>query len=157
MMATDMVSRFVSAGDAEGIAEHWNGTYFAMRGILDTVIRAQRGAARPTVDIARLERVRREMGQQDRGTFKACTRSPGGFSIFDAFSQVREVVAVTSIGHADAGTILRLCAELADAVAEAAIARRAEWESERAAVPAQVVDGGRRERANSEQTERGTR
>ncbi|GAA3312103.1 hypothetical protein GCM10020295_83040 [Streptomyces cinereospinus] len=60
---------------------------------------------------------------------------------------------MTSIGHADAGAILRLCAELADAVAEAAVAHRAE----RPAVPAQSVDGGRPERADSEQTEGGTR
>jgi hypothetical protein len=157
MIATEMKNRFVTETQAQRIADRWNAVYPAMRNILDDVIKAQRGAERPTVDIARLERVRREMGQQDRGTFKACPRSPGAFSVFDAFSQVREVVAVTSIGHADAGAILRLCAELADAVAEAAVARRAEWETERAAVPAQSVDGGRRERADSEQTERGTR
>lgn len=119
--------------------------------------RAQRGTERPTVDVADLERVRREMGQQDRGTFKACTRSPGAFSVSHAFSQVRRVVSVTSISHPDAGAILRLCAELADAVAEAGVASRAEWEAARATVPAQQVDGGRRERADSEQTERGTR
>ncbi|WP_190208537.1 hypothetical protein [Streptomyces fumanus] len=74
-----------------------------------------------------------------------------------SFAQVREVVNVTSIGHTDAGAILRLWAELAEAIAEEAVARRAEWEAGRAAVPAQPVDGGRRERADSEQTERGTR
>ncbi|MFF8293617.1 hypothetical protein ACF068_31035 [Streptomyces sp. NPDC016309] len=66
-------------------------------------------------------------------------------------------MTVTSIGHPDAGAILRLCAELADAVAEAGVARRAEWEAERAAVPAQPVDGGSGERADSERTERGRR
>ncbi|MFC7885235.1 hypothetical protein ACFUVV_25665 [Streptomyces sp. NPDC057376] len=153
MIATEVKNRFITETRAQRIADRWNAAYPAMRAILDTVIKAQRGAEQPTVDVARLERVRREMGQQDRGSFKACTRSPGGFSIFDAFSQVREVVNVTSIGHADAGAILRLCAELADAVAEAGVASRAE----RAAVPAQPVDGGRRERADSEQTEGDTR
>ncbi|GAA2965246.1 hypothetical protein [Kitasatospora cinereorecta] len=148
MIATEVKNRFVTETRAQRIADRWNAAYPAMRTILDAVIKAQRGAEEPTVDVARLERVRREMGQQDRGTFKSCTRSPGGFSIFDAFSQVREVVNVTSIGHPDAGAILRLCAELADAVASRA---------ERAAVPAQPVDGGRRERADSEQTEGGTR
>lgn len=157
MIATDVRNRFVTTSQAQRIADRWNRVYPAMRAILDGVIKAQRGAERPTVDVARLERVRREMGQQDRGAYKACTRSPGAFSVSHAFAQVREVVNVTSIGHADAGAILRLCAELADAVAEDAVARRAEWEAERAAVPAQPVDGGRRERADSEQTEGGTR
>lgn len=95
--------------------------------------KAQRDADRPTVDVAHLERVRREMGQQARSTFKACTRSPGAFSVFDAYSQVREVLAVTSIGHADAGAIHRLAGKLADVVAGATRACRAEWEAERAA------------------------
>ncbi|MBD0844207.1 hypothetical protein [Streptomyces sp. TRM68416] len=153
MIATDVRNRFVTSSRPQRIANRWNAAYPAMGTILDTVIQAQRAAQQPTVDVARLERVRRELGQQDRGTFKACTRSPGGFSIIDAFSQVREVVNVTSIDHADAGAILRLCAELADAVAETAVAHRAE----RPAVPVQSVDGGRPERADSEQTEGGTR
>ncbi|MFE1075145.1 hypothetical protein ACFW5W_28500 [Streptomyces sp. NPDC058783] len=153
MIATDVRNRFVTASRTQRIADRWNAAYPAMRAILDAVITAQRAAEQPAVDVARLERVRREMGQQDRGTFKACTASPGGFSIFDAFSQVREVVNVTSIGHPDAGAILRLCAELADAVAESAVARG----GQRAAVPGQPVDGGRLERADSDQTEGGTR
>lgn len=157
MIATDVRNRFVTTSQAQRIADRWNAVYPAMRAILDDVITAQRGAERPTIDVARLERVRREMGQQDRGTFKSCTRSPGAFSVSHAFSQVRRVVNVTSIGHPDAGAILRLCAELADAVAEAGVASRAEWEAERAAVPAQQVDGGRRERADSEQSEGDTR
>jgi len=157
MIATEVRNRFVTETQAQGIADRWNGVYPAMRSILDTVIKAQGGAERPTADVVHLTQVRREMGQQDRGTFKACTRSPGAFSVFDAYRQVREVLAVTSIGHADAGSIHRLAGELADVVAGATRARRAEWEAERATVPAQPVDGGRRERADSEQTERGTR
>lgn len=156
MIATDVVNRFVSEGEAKGIAERWNGVYPAMRTILDTVIKAQRATDRPTVDVARLEQVRRALGQLDRGTFKACTRSPGAFSVSDAFSAVRAVLRVTSIGHADAGAIYRLAGELADVVAAAASVRRAEWEAERAGIPAQSVDGGRREGADSKQTERGT-
>ncbi|MFC7871996.1 hypothetical protein ACFUS2_12720 [[Kitasatospora] papulosa] len=158
MIATDVRSRFVTETQSQRIADRWNGVYPAMRSILDTVITAQREAQRPTVDVARLERVRREMGQQDQGTFKVCTHDQGAFSISGAFSQVREVVAVTSIGHPDAGSILRLVGALADLFASTAIARQSERETEQAGtVPAQPVDGGRRERADSEQTERGTR
>jgi len=157
MIATEVQNRFITQSQAEDIADRWNGAYPAMRSILDAVIKAQRGAERPTVDVARLERVRRELGQQDRGTFKGCTRSPGAFSVSSAYVQVREVLAVTSIGDPDAGAIHRLAGELADAITEAGRAFSAEWEAERAAVPAQPVDGGRRERADSEQTGRGTR
>ncbi|WP_433407000.1 hypothetical protein [Streptomyces sp. CA-146814] len=158
MIATDVRNRFVTEPQAHHIADRWNRVYPAMRTILDTVIKAQRAAELPTVDIARLERVRREMGQQDRGNFKLCTHDSGAFSISDAFSQVREVVNVTPIGHADAGAILRLAGALADLVASAGLARLSEREAERAGtLPVQLVDGGRREQADLAQTERGTR
>ncbi|UZI33970.1 hypothetical protein [Streptomyces sp. VB1] len=157
-IATDVRSRFVTRTQSQRIADRWNGVYPAMRKILDTVIKAQRATELPTVDVARLERVRREMGQQDRGNFKLCTHDPGAFSISGAFSQVREVVNVTPIGHADAGAILRLAGALADLVASAGLARLSEREAEQAeTLPVQLVDGGRRERADLEQTERGTR
>lgn len=157
MIATDVRNRFMTEGQSRGIADRWNGVYPAMRGILDTVIKAQRSTDQPTVDVAQLERVRRELGQLDRGTFKACTRSPGAFSVFDALCHVREVLKVTSLGHADAGAIYRLAGELADMVAVAEGAARAEWQTGRAgAVPARPVDGGRRDGADSGQTERGT-
>ncbi|WP_327332899.1 hypothetical protein [Streptomyces anulatus] len=158
MIATDVRNRFVTESQAYRIADRWNGVYPAMRSVLDTVITARRDAERPTADVVRLERVRREMGQQDRGAFKVCTHDPGAFSVSAASHQVREVVAVTPIGHADAGSILRLAGALADLVASSGIARLSEREAERAGTaPVQPVDGGRRERAESKQTERGAR
>jgi hypothetical protein len=53
----------------------WADTYLAMRTILDTVIKAQRGARRPTADVPSLIRVRRDLGQLDRGTYQPCTQS----------------------------------------------------------------------------------
>lgn len=131
MIATDVRNRFVTETQTQGIAEHWNGVYPAMRSILDAVIKAQRGTDRPTVDVAELEQVRRELGQLDRGTFKACTRSPGAFSIHNALSHVHAVLNVTSKGHPDAGPIYRLAGELADVVAIATTAARAAWQPER--------------------------
>ncbi|MEW1926358.1 hypothetical protein [Streptomyces sp. NPDC088360] len=65
---------------------------------------------------------------------------------------------MTSLGHPDAGAIHRLAGELADAAVGTGRAARAEWEAkDEGALPAQSVDGGGRERADSEQTERGTR
>ncbi|MFY0516074.1 hypothetical protein ACOMD4_37665 [Streptomyces anulatus] len=158
MIATDVRSRFVTETQCQRITGRWNAVYPAMRSILDTVITARRDAERPTADVVRLERVRREMGQQDRGAFKVCAHDPGAFSISAAFHQVREVVAVTPIGHPDAGALLRLAGALADLVASTGIARLSERETERAGtVPVPPVDGGRRERAESKQTEGGTR
>ncbi|MEW1926359.1 hypothetical protein [Streptomyces sp. NPDC088360] len=71
MLTTDSVpTRFLTETQAQRIVDHWNQVYPAMRAVLDTVIRAQRGAEQQTVDVARLERVRRELGQLDRGTFR---------------------------------------------------------------------------------------
>jgi hypothetical protein len=153
VIVTDVRNRFVTAANSQDIADRWNGVYPAMREILDTVIRAQRDADRPTADVAQLERIRRELGQLDRGTFKACTRSAGGFSVSSALSGVRVVLSVTSVGDPVAGDIYRLAGALADASSAADRASRAERE---VAVPAQPVDGGRHEGADSTQTERGT-
>lgn len=94
--------------------EAWAATYPAMRNILDTVIRANRPAATPVVDVRRLERVRLELGQLHRGTHRPCTQSPPAFSPFAAFSLVREVCETTPLGHPATGAIYRLAAELAD-------------------------------------------
>ncbi len=103
---------------AERLVEHWNAAYPAMRTVLDTVIAAQRKAERPTVDLPRLERVRRELGQVDRGTHSVCTRSAPFFSPTAAEWLVRDVIAVTHVGHPQAGAIYRLAAELADLAVE---------------------------------------
>lgn len=106
-------SRVDRAG-AERLAEHWSAAYPAMRTILDTVITAQRQAERPTVDIPRLERVRRELGQVDRNTHRVCTRSAPYFSPTTAGWLLRDVINITYVGHPQAAAIYRLAAELAD-------------------------------------------
>jgi hypothetical protein len=92
----------------------WPAVYPAMRQILDAVIRANRGVSRPVADVSRLERVRLELGQLDRGTHRPCTQSPPAFSPFAAFSLVREVCETTPLGHPATGAIYRLAADLAD-------------------------------------------
>ncbi|WP_406150751.1 hypothetical protein [Streptomyces anulatus] len=103
---------------AERLIERWTAAYPAMRTILDTVIAAQRKAQRPTVDLPRLERVRRELGQVDRGTYSVCARSAPFFSPTDAAWLVRDVIAVTYVAHPQASAIYRLAAELADLAVE---------------------------------------
>lgn len=58
MIATDARNRFVTDAQAQNIAERWNGVYPAMRNILDTVIKAQHSADRPTVDVLDLRELR---------------------------------------------------------------------------------------------------
>lgn len=109
----------------------WPELYPRMRKILDTVIKGQRTARRPTLDVPSLVHVRRDLGQLDRGTYQTCTRLPGGWSSFAAFRLVREVITVTPLGHPDAAAILRLAADLADqnsAAREALAAARATTE-----------------------------
>jgi hypothetical protein len=61
------------------------------------------------------EELRRELGQLDRGTHKGCTRSPGGFTITAAYSRVRSVVGLSSLGTEGMGSVYRLAAALAEA------------------------------------------
>lgn len=103
----------------------WATTYPHMRAILDAVIRANRGADHPHVDVPRLERVRRDLGQLDRGTYRPCTQSPPAWCPTSAFGLVRAVANVTSLGHPLAGANHRLAADLADEVASRQDARRA--------------------------------
>ncbi|MDG5807888.1 hypothetical protein P9869_35630 [Streptomyces ossamyceticus] len=114
LTAEHVITRYIDVDRAQEIANHWNGVYPAMRRILDLVITAQRGAERPTVDLPRLERVRRELGQLDRAAYRGCTRSPKSFSIHGALSNVRETLDVTSVGTPELGDIYRLAAVLAD-------------------------------------------
>lgn len=115
----------ISDEEAAQVVDLWTTAYPAMRQILDTVIRANRATDRPVVDVNRLVRVRRELGQMDRGTHRPCTQSPPGFSPWQAFRMVRAVADVTSSGSPDAGAIYRLVAALADLTADMAARLRA--------------------------------
>ncbi|MER7761347.1 hypothetical protein [Streptomyces sp. NPDC097619] len=159
MITIDSVrTRFISDDQAQHIADHWNPVYPAMRRILDTVIKAQRAADRPTVDVARLELVRRGLGQLDRGTFKGCTRSPGYFSVHHAIRHVHGVLKVTYSGDPDKGAIYRLAGVLADTNAHTDAAASTYFAAEKQArIPEQTVDRSRVGKADSGQRERGGR
>ncbi|MEU3279194.1 hypothetical protein [Streptomyces antibioticus] len=131
--ADSVTNRYIPVEQAQEIAVAWNGVYPAMRRVLDTVINAQRGAERRTVNLPRLERVRRELGQLDRGTYRGCTRSPAAFSISGSLSNVRAVLEVTSVGTPELGDMYRLAALLADATVQCARRFTAEQEAARTA------------------------
>lgn len=115
---TVVTNQDIDWASAEQLVERWKAAYPAMRTILDTVIAAQRQAERLTVDLSRLERVRRELGQVDRGTHRVCTRSAPFFSPTEAGWLVRDVIDVMPLAHPQAGAVYRLAAELADLPAD---------------------------------------
>ncbi|MFD9453433.1 hypothetical protein ACFWBC_10125 [Streptomyces sp. NPDC059985] len=158
MLTTETVrtNPTLSEDQALRVAELWTIAYPDMRAILDTVIKAQRSAERPTVEVARLETVRRELGQLHRATFKSCTRSAGGFSHHYALVHVQEVLDVTSNGNPVKGALHRLAGELADLEVVVNAAASAYFKARKEpVVPAPRVDRDPVDRADSEQTERG--
>lgn len=128
---------------ATRIANLWNTAYPTMRAIATTRIDAYRRHVRdeawkvdpthphaeaiqafiPTEAtirrrLANLETLRRELGQLDRGTHRACTRSPGGFSVLAAYTAVRSLLGATSVNDEGLSALYQLAAVLAEAAEE---------------------------------------
>lgn len=122
------------------VADRWNTAYPTMRTIATTRIDAYRrqiqdqawhiDPTHPRAEALRAhtpteaqlrrrlknaEDLRRELGQLDRGTHRACTRSPGGFSILAAYTAVRALLARTSVNDHGLAAVYELAAVLADA------------------------------------------
>lgn len=125
---------------ATRIADRWNAAYPTMRTITTARVDSYRRQVQdraweidpthPRADVlaaytpteAQLrhrlknaEDLRRQLGQLDRGTHRACTRSPGGFSILAAYSAVRALLARTSVNDHGLAAVYELAAVLADA------------------------------------------
>lgn len=126
----------VDTDAAQQIADQWNIAYPHMRAALTAVIGAHRYLAESaTSDDAKTtatrnmkdaERVRRELGQLDRGSLRMCTRdSVGGFSVIGALSVVRHAIDAFSWESPHLGDTYRLAAALADVVGERTKAREA--------------------------------
>ena len=125
---------------AAAIAELWNAAYPTMRAIATHRINAYRQQIEdqawhikpnhPRADILRpflpteanirrrlknTEDLRRTLHQLDNGTHRACTRSPGSFSIHSAYAAVRSLLGATSLNDHQLAGAYRLAAALADA------------------------------------------
>ncbi|MFJ9427571.1 hypothetical protein [Streptomyces sp. NPDC101249] len=123
---------------AADIAELWNAAYPTMRDIVTGNINGDRqritdrvwdidpaspGAAwmldrTPTERQLRhrlrtFEALRRTLGQLDRGTHKACTRSPGGFSVSSAYSAVQDTLNAAGTRSQGMEAVYTLAAALA--------------------------------------------
>lgn len=156
MLDADLVfdTGHFSYADAEHLADLWNTAYPAMREIATRYINGKKIAiegrswevdpnhpqaealrqllpkeAELTRRMKRVETLRRELGQLDRGTHKPCTRSPGCFSVTAAYMAVRSLLSVSSLSSEGLAPVYRLAAELAEAE-EKVNAERAVWHKE---------------------------
>lgn len=117
---------------ATRVTDLWNAAYPTMRTILTASINGRRDRIRregwtqddlPRADwgsrkdlgarLAGLEGLRRDLGQLDRGTYRGCTRSPGGFSAIHAYWSVRRVLEATSINDRGLACVYELATALA--------------------------------------------
>lgn len=139
MLTADTVHRSgrVDRAGAARIADQWNAAYPVMREVATSFIDGMRASIRneswkvdpkhphaeflrqctpSEADIrARLksaEDLRRELGQLDRGTHRACTRSVGGFSPSYAYTAVRSLLDLTSLNSTGLAVVYRLMATL---------------------------------------------
>lgn len=132
--ATVRATGAIDVTTAAAVADLWNAAYPTMRTILTASIngyrdriqregwaqadlpRADRGTRRDLgARLARLESLRRSLGQLDRGTYQGCTRSPGSFSVIHAYGAVRGVLAATSSSVRNLAAVYELAAALSRA------------------------------------------
>ncbi|MGC4891068.1 hypothetical protein [Micromonospora sp. DT227] len=115
----------IDTDTAHTIAHHWNTAYPHMRAALTRWIEARRHQLTTANDadqaiaheeIKNRERLRREIGQLDRGTFRQCTRSPGCFSTSAALSLVPQVIDTACWYDPGLAHMYRLAAVLVDAI-----------------------------------------
>lgn len=129
----------IDTDTAHRIAELWNTAYPHMRAALTAVIDGNRqylaeadrwqlsdeAKAATAQRIRDTERVRRELGQLDRGALRTCSRSMGGFSVSGALILVTRAIDAFSVGSPHLGDAYRLAASLADVVGGWTAARQA--------------------------------
>jgi hypothetical protein len=110
--AEQLANDGIPADEATVIAAAWNRVYPAIRERLTECIRTfgAQGA-----DVTRVRELRRELGQLDRCTHRACTRADPGFSPGAALRLVQEVIRV--LPYDLLGDAHRLAAVLADRAA----------------------------------------
>lgn len=127
----------------DDIAALWNAAYPTMRAITTHRITTHRqqihdrvwdiNPTNPNADILRAytpteaklhrrlkntEALRRTLHQLDRGTHRACTQSPPGFSALSAYTAVRALLNTTSVNDHGLAAVYRLAAVLAEAAEE---------------------------------------
>jgi hypothetical protein len=130
------LNHWVDEAAATYIADLWNTAYPGMRADLTDEIKRTAPFAETGDEnsdhwkghLLRAKNTRKRLAQLDNGTFKGCTRSPGGFSVSGALSEVSALVHMRAghLARPNDGNVFRLLAELSDSTA----ARHAELEAE---------------------------
>ena len=121
------INFWVDEVTASRIADLWNTAYPGMRADLTAEIKRVTPLAETADDadgrwkghILRAKKVRKELAQLDNGTYRGCTRSPGGFSTYGALTAASDLMNMRAgrLTGPNAGNVFRLLAELADTTA----------------------------------------
>lgn len=121
------LNHWVDEATASYIADLWNTAYPGMRATLTNEIKRTIPFAETNDErsdywkgrVIRARNTRKRLAQLDNGTYKGCTRSPGGFDISGALSEVSALVHMRAgnLAGANDGNVFRLLAELSDSTA----------------------------------------
>ncbi|WP_331757606.1 hypothetical protein OG209_40895 (plasmid) [Streptomyces sp. NBC_01383] len=109
MNVAQLIDNGVPADEAGPIAAHWTWVYDGIREELNQRVKTAKTLGG---DPARLQELRRELGQLDRCTHRACTQSPPGFSAHAALRLIQETLRYLPLELQ--GDTHRLAALLAD-------------------------------------------
>lgn len=121
------LNHWIDEATATYIADLWNTAYPGMRTTLTEEIKRVTPFAETGDEhsdhwkghLLRAKKTRRELAQLDNGTYKGCTRSPGGFSVSGALCTVSALVHMRAgyLARPNDGNVYRLLAELSDSTA----------------------------------------
>ncbi|WP_328565265.1 hypothetical protein [Streptomyces coelicoflavus] len=109
MNVAQLIDNGVDANEAGPMAARWNQTYDGIREELTRRVKTAKALGGAP---ARLMELRRELGQLDRCTHRACTQSPPGFSAHAALRLIQETLRYLPLDLQ--GDVHRLAAVLAD-------------------------------------------
>lgn len=121
------LNHWVDETTASHIADLWNAAYPDMRADLTQEIKHatpfaeadDKSSGHWKSHVERARNIRKGLAQLDNGTYRGCTRSPGGFDVSGALRVVGELIHMRR-GHLappNDGNVYRLLAELSDSTA----------------------------------------
>ena len=117
------LNHWVDEATAVYIADLWNTAYPGMRATLTDEIKRVEADDEHSDHwkghTIRARNTRKRLAQLDNGTYRGCTRSPGGFDISGALTEVSMLVHMRAgnLAGTNDGNVFRLLAELSDSTA----------------------------------------
>lgn len=129
MNVAQLIDNGIPADEAGPIAARWNSVYDGIREELTKLVKTSKALGG---DPVRLTELRRELGQLDRCTHRACTQSPPGFSAHAALRLIQETLRYLPLElQGDTHRLAALLADWARVVHDRAQRARAKQESGR--------------------------